>query len=87
VRQLSSWKEAGLIAVATMFLSTGSTHFTVMKHDYAAMLPSPLSENNLIIYLTGALQIAGAVGLLVPRTWRLAPMPLHPAATLRAAYR
>ena len=72
VGRLSSWREAGLFAVAIMFLFTGATHFTGMKHDYAAMLPSPLSENLGVIYLTGALQIAGAVGLLVPRTRRLA---------------
>jgi uncharacterized membrane protein len=72
VGRLSSWREAGLFAVAIMFLFTGITHFTGMKHDYAAMLPAPLSENLGIIYLTGALQIAGAIGLLVPRTRRLA---------------
>jgi uncharacterized membrane protein len=72
VRRLSSWREAGLMAVVILFLFTGSTHFTAMKHDYAAMLPSPLSGNLGIIYLTGVLEIAGALGLLVPRTRRLA---------------
>src|SRR5215204_4491547 len=72
VRRLSSWREAGLIAVVIMFLFTGVTHFTGMKHDYAAMLPGPLSGNLGIIYLSGILEIAGAVGLLVPRTRRLA---------------
>jgi uncharacterized membrane protein len=72
VRQLSSWRMAGLLAVAIMFLFTGATHFSGMKHGYAAMLPGPISGNLGIIYLTGALQIAGSVGLLVPRTRRLA---------------
>jgi uncharacterized membrane protein len=72
VRRLSSWREAGLIAVVIMFLFTGTTHFTGMKYDYAAMLPGPLSDNLGIIYLTGALQIAGAVGLLISRTRRFA---------------
>jgi uncharacterized membrane protein len=72
VRRLSSWREAGLIAVVIMFLFTGATHFTAMKHDYAAMLPGPLSGNLGIIYLTGVLEIAGAVGLLIPRIRRLA---------------
>ncbi len=72
VRRLSSWREAGLMAVVILFLFTGSTHFTAMKHDYAAMLPSPLSGNLGIIYLTGVLEIAGAVGLLASRTRRLA---------------
>jgi uncharacterized membrane protein len=72
VRRLSSWKEAGLLAVAIMFLFTGATHFTDMKHDYAAMLPEFVPNRLWVIHLTGALQILGAVGLLVPQTRRLA---------------
>ena len=72
IGRLSSWREAGLVAVAITFVFTGATHFTGMKHDYAAMLPGPLSGNLGIIYLSGILEIAGAIGLLVPRTRRLA---------------
>jgi uncharacterized membrane protein len=72
VRRLSSWREAGLLAVAIMFLFTGFTHFSDMKHDYAAMLPGFVPTKVWDIHLTGALQILGAVGLLVPRTRRLA---------------
>ena len=72
VRRLSSWREAGLIAAVIMFVFTGATHFTAMRHDYAATLPGTLSGNVGLIYLTGALQIAGAVGLLISRTRRLA---------------
>jgi uncharacterized membrane protein len=72
VRRLSSWREAGLLAVAIMFLFTGVTHFTDMKYDYAAMLPGFAPMKISVIYLTGALQILGAVGLLVPRTRSLA---------------
>jgi uncharacterized membrane protein len=43
-----------------------------MKHDLAAMMPEPLPDGLWIIYLTGALEIAGAIGLLVARTRRLA---------------
>ena len=76
VRRLSSWQEAGLFAVAIMFLFTGSTHFTAMKHDYAAMLPGFVPMKVSIIHLTGVLQITGAIGLLVPRTRRLAGIGL-----------
>ncbi len=72
VRKLSSWRESGLLAVAIMFLFTGFTHFGDMKHDYAAMLPGFVPTKVWVIHLTGALQILGAVGLLVPRTRRLA---------------
>ena len=76
VRRLSSWREAGLFAVAVMFVFTGATHFSAMQHDYAAMLPDPLSGNLGLIYFTGALQIAGAIGLLISRTRRLASICL-----------
>jgi uncharacterized membrane protein len=48
-------------------LFTGATHFSRMRHDYAAMLPRPLPKSTRLIYLTGVLEIAGAVGLLLPR--------------------
>jgi uncharacterized membrane protein len=72
VRRLSSWKAAGLLAVVIMFLFTGATHFTPMNNDYTAMLPGFVPMKVWIIYVAGALQILGAVGLLVPRTRRLA---------------
>lgn len=55
-----------------MFLFTSTAHFTGMKHDLAAMMPEPLPEGLWIIYLTGLFEIAGAIGLLIPRTRRLA---------------
>ena len=72
VKRLSSLREAGLLAVTIMFLFTGVTHFTDMKYDYAAMLPGIAPMKVSIIHLTGALQILGAIGLLIPRTRRLA---------------
>ena len=68
VRCLSSWKEAARYALAVMFVFTGVSHFTDMKHDFAAMIPDPLPNNLWVIYLSGVLEIAGAIGLLVPRT-------------------
>jgi uncharacterized membrane protein len=55
-----------------MFLFTGTSHFTGMKHDFAAMIPPPLPNDLWVIYLTGFFEIAGAVGLLIHRTRRLA---------------
>lgn len=72
VRPLASWRHATRVGLAVMFAFTGSTHFTAMKHDYAAMVPPPLTGQLWVIYLTGVLEIAGAIGLLVPRTRRLA---------------
>ncbi len=72
VERLSSWRAAGLGALAIMFLVTGTSHFTSMKHDFAAMIPDPLPNGLWVIYLTGVFEIAGAIGLLIPRTRRLA---------------
>ena len=72
VRPLASWRDATRVGLAVMFAFTGSTHFTAMKHDYAAMVPPPLTGQIWVIYFTGLLEIAGAIGLLVPRTRRLA---------------
>ena len=36
------------------------------------MISPPLPNELLIIYLTGVLEIAGAIGLLIPRTRKLA---------------
>ena len=72
VRRLSSWREAGRLALAIMFLFTGFSHFPVLKHDLAAMIPAPLPNDLWVVYLTGVFEIAGAVGPLIPRTRRLA---------------
>ncbi len=55
-----------------MFLFTGASHFTSMKYDFAAMIPPPLPNDLWVIYLTGVLEIAGTIGLLIPRTRKLA---------------
>jgi hypothetical protein len=39
IKRLSSWREDGRVAVAMMVLFTGATHFSDMKHGYAAMIP------------------------------------------------
>ena len=72
VGHLSSWRKATRYALAVMFVFTGVSHFTDMKHDFVAMVPSPLPNELWIIYLSGVLEIAGAVGLLIPRTRKVA---------------
>jgi uncharacterized membrane protein len=84
VEQLSSWRSAGRGASAGMFMFTGATHFSPMKHEYAAMIPEPLPKSLRLIHLTGLLQIAGAIGLLIPRLRRLAGICL--AAQLVAMF-
>ena len=72
VERLSSWRVAGRGALVIMFLFTGTSHFTSIKYDLAAMIPAPLQNGLWVIYLTGLFEIAGAIGLLIPRTRRVA---------------
>jgi uncharacterized membrane protein len=72
VKRLSSWRDAGRVALVIMFLFTGFSHFSSMKYDFAAMIPAPLPNGLWVIYLTGLFEIAGAIGLLIPRTRRVA---------------
>jgi uncharacterized membrane protein len=70
------WKDAVRIGMAALFLFTASAHFTTMKHDLAAMIPPPLTGSIWLIHLTGALEIAGSLGLLIPRFRRPAAIGL-----------
>ena len=72
VRRFSSWRDAARSGLAIMFVFTASAHFTDMKHDLAAMIPAPFPRDLWLVYLTGLLEIAGAIGLLVPRFQRIA---------------
>ena len=60
------------MALVIMFLFTGFSHFSSLKHDFAAMIPPPLPNDLWVIYLSGVFEIAGAIGLLIPRTRKLA---------------
>jgi uncharacterized membrane protein len=69
---LSSWVASMRWALAVMFLFTGLAHFTRARHEMARMVPSALGHAMAIIYFTGACEIAGAIGILIPRTRTLA---------------
>ncbi len=51
-------------------LFTGGSHFSSLQYDLAAMIPPPLTGALWLIYLTGVLEMAGAIGLLARRLRR-----------------
>lgn len=63
-------------ALAVMLFFTASAHFNSMRHDLAKMVPDWAPEPMAVIYVTGILEIAGAIGLLLPGTRRLAGLAL-----------
>lgn len=75
-KRFRSWHEVVTVALAIMFLFTAMSHFMPMKHDLAAMIPPPFTGALWIIYVTGVLEIAGAIGLLIPRFRRAAAIAL-----------
>ena len=49
-----------------MFLYTGTTHFTPRRNALRAMVPPWVPRPAFVVALTGACELAGAIGLLVP---------------------
>jgi len=72
VTTFASWQDSARYALAVMFLFTAVAHFNKMKHDLARMIPSFFPKPLSLVYVTGALELLGAVGLLLPRFWSAA---------------
>lgn len=68
-RAFVPWRDAARIGLALLFLFTAGSHASSLKYDMAAMIPPPLTGALWVIYLTGVLEAAGALGLLT-RRWR-----------------
>ena len=72
VRELASWRDSGRWALALMLIFTASAHFTSTRHDLVKMVPDWVPYQDGVIFLTGILEIAGAIGILLPHTRRVA---------------
>jgi len=55
-----------------MFLFTASAHWGKRRVDLIAMVPPAIPRPDLMVTLTGVLEILGAVGLLIPTTAKAA---------------
>lgn len=72
VTALRSWRVALRGGFAAMFVLTGVSHFVGMREEMIAMVPPALPAAGVLVTVTGVLELAGAVGLLLGRTHRLA---------------
>jgi uncharacterized membrane protein len=70
------WRDSGRWALAVMLFFTASAHFTSMRHDLARMVPGWMPDAMAVVYVTGVLEIAAALGLLIPRTRNIAGLCL-----------
>lgn len=68
VRRLRSWPVALRGGLAAMFVLTGMAHFVGMRAELVAMVPPALPSPELLITVTGVLELAGAAGLLLRST-------------------
>jgi uncharacterized membrane protein len=72
VRALKDWRVCLRFALAVMFLVTSTAHWGAKRADLIAMVPPFFPRPDLLVTLTGICEIAGAIGLTIPRTARLA---------------
>ena len=72
VRSLREWASATRVGLAVMFCFTAVAHFNHMRADMIRMMPPSVPNPELMVTFTGICEILGAIGLLVPRTRRIA---------------
>ena len=63
------------IVLAALFAFAGTMHF-IVPGAYVGIMPAALPLHRELVYLSGVLEIAGGIGLLVPRTRRVAGIGL-----------
>ena len=68
VSVLQSWAICLRGGLAAMLLLTASAHWGKRRPDLIRMVPASFPRPDLIITVTGLLEIAGAIGLLLPST-------------------
>lgn len=79
VDTLDGWRPALAAGLALMFVLTGVAHFAAKRRgDLIAMVPPALPRPDLLVTLTGVLELAGAAALLIPTTekWAAAGLAL-----------
>ncbi len=70
------WQTPLQVAVAVMLLVTASAHWGKNRQDLIRMVPPAFPRPSWLITATGWLEIAGAVGILLPATSRVASICL-----------
>jgi uncharacterized membrane protein len=76
VASLRNWTAATRVGLAVMLCFTAAAHFNNMRPDLVRMVPPFIPNPELMVTFTGICEILGAIGLLIPRTRRVAAMAL-----------
>lgn len=76
VAPLRDWAAATRVGLAVMFCFTAAAHFNSMRGDMIRMVPPAVPNPEFMVTFTGICEILGAIGLLLPRTRRVAAVAL-----------
>ena len=76
VAHLRDWAASTRVGLAVMLGFTAAAHFNSMRPDMVAMVPPFVPNPEFMVTFTGICEILGAIGLLVPRTRRIAAVAL-----------
>lgn len=68
VQRVRPWPVALRGGLSAMFVLTGVAHFVGMRDELVAMVPPALPAPELLVTVTGVLELAGAAGLWIART-------------------
>ena len=81
VAVMDSWLVCVRGGLAAMFLLTASAHWGKRRPDLIRMVPAAFPRPDLIVTITGLLEVLGALGLLLPTTAGAAAASLDAFAT------
>jgi uncharacterized membrane protein len=74
--ELATMPGALSVGLAALFTLTGTSHFFGMREELERMVPPAMGNPAFWVVFTGVAEIAGAIGLLVPRVRTGAAMGL-----------
>src|SRR5215510_6919612 len=86
VQIFGAWIDCARAALATMFVFTAVSHFAPMRKDLIAMVPPSFPRPDVLVFVTGVMELAGAAGLLIKSTrfWAVCGLILLMLAMLPA---
>jgi uncharacterized membrane protein len=72
ISMLDGWQPSLRAALAVMFFVTASAHWGKARVDLIRMVPPAFPRPDVLVTVTGLLEILGAIGLVLPGTTRAA---------------
>ncbi|MXQ55431.1 DoxX family protein [Shimazuella alba] len=76
VDYFNEWHTSLQVAVAMMFLLTASAHWGKRREDLIRMVPTSFPRPDILVTVTGWLEIIGAIGIVIPQTSMFASLGL-----------